>query len=108
MHLVLHRVVAVVVGRAIGEAALHAAARQPHGVPVRVVVPSVVALGGGCAAKLSPPQYQGILQQPSRLKVLEETCDRLVYLRGIPAVAGPQVAVLVPLIAVRTLYEPDS
>jgi hypothetical protein len=44
VHLVPDGVVAVVVGGAVGVAGLHAAAGQPHGVAVRVVVAAVVAL----------------------------------------------------------------
>ena len=62
--LVLGGVVAVLVGRAVPEAALDAAAGQPHREAVRVVVAAVVAaLGRRRPAELAAPQHQRVLQQ---------------------------------------------
>ena len=55
--------VAVVVGGAVGDAALHAAAGHPHGEAFGVVIASVAALGGGGAAELATPDDEGVFEE---------------------------------------------
>jgi len=61
VHAIFHRVVAYIVRRAIDEAALHAAARHPDGIAVRIVIAAVIALRHRRAAELAGPDHQGVL-----------------------------------------------
>ena len=69
-------VVAEVVGRAVGLAALDAAAGEPDGEAVGVVVAAVLALGAGRPAELAAPDDQGLLEQAALLQVGEQAGDR--------------------------------
>src|SRR5204863_3624374 len=84
------------VGLAVGHAALDAAADQPYGEAVGVVVPAVAALGAWRPAELGAPDDQRVLQEAAQLEVLQEPADRLVHLGAQGAVAFLQAAVGVP------------
>src|SRR5262245_53864113 len=70
VHPVFDRIVAKLVGGTISDATLHAAACHPHAVPIRVMV-TTVSLGNGCPTKLRSPQNQGVVQETTRLQILE-------------------------------------
>src|SRR5262249_30076713 len=85
------------VGGAMDMAPLDAAAGQPHGKGVVVVVAAVHLalvgagggeLDGGRAAELAAPDDQRVVEHPALFQVLEEGGDRLVALPGEVAVVG--------------------
>ena len=55
-----------------------AAAGQPHGEAVGVVVAAVRPLGGRRAAELAAPDHQRVVEQAARLQVVQQAGDRLV------------------------------
>ena len=63
--------IAVVVGRSVAEAALHAAARKPHGETPGVVVAAVAALEGWRAAELATPYDERVLQKSAHAEIGE-------------------------------------
>ena len=66
-------------------------------------------LDGGRAAELAPPDHQGVVQHPALLEVHEERGDRPVALVRQRAMAGRQIVVVVPglAVAVPELDEAD-
>ena len=67
------------------DAALDAAAGQPHREAVGVVVAAraLGVLGGRLAAELAAPDDQRLVQQAAALQVLEQAGDRLVGAAGV-------------------------
>src|SRR5262249_25531177 len=74
------------VGGAEDLAALDAAAGQPHGEAVRVVVAAGRALAHGRAAELASPDHQRRVEQAARLEVAQQASDGPVALAAEPAV----------------------
>src|SRR5262249_2663090 len=68
VHRLFDRLVAEFVGRAVGQAALDAAAGHPDRIAFVVVVPAAAALRVGRASELAGPNDQGILQQTTLLQ----------------------------------------
>src|SRR6185436_13197063 len=93
---VLRRVEADLVRRAVHDAALHAAAREPRAEAERMVVPAVAALSAGRPSELRAPDDEGVVEQPAALQVLEQARDRLVDLRAHAGVVLLDRAVGVP------------
>src|SRR5262245_11842115 len=93
MHLVLHRIVAVIVRRTMRDAGLDAATGKPHGEAVGVMIAAIGSLRDGSAAKLSTPPDQRVFEQTSMFQVAQQSRDRLVYLTGIGGMVVLQVAV---------------
>src|SRR5262249_62287581 len=91
----LHRVEADLVGGAVHDAALDAAAGQPGAEALRVVV-AAVALGARRAAELRAPDDQRVLEHAALLEVLEQAGDRLVHLGRQGAVVALDAGVGVP------------
>ena len=85
-------VVAELVGRAVGEARLHAAAGEPDGEALGVVVAPVAALGEGRSAELAAPPDQRIVEQPARLQVGEQAGDGQIGGAGVVGAILGQVA----------------
>src|SRR5437764_11509438 len=83
---------AELVGLADAGAALDAAAGQPHGEAVRVMIAAgpFLELGGGLAAELAPPDDQGLVEQAAALEVLDQAGDGLVGVAGVLGVVGDQ------------------
>ena len=73
------------VGLADADAALDAAAGQPHGEAVGVVVAAgaLGVLGGRLPAELAAPDDQRLVEQAALLQVLEQAGDRLVGVAGV-------------------------
>ena len=87
---------AELVGRAVGEAGLDAAAGEPDGEAAGVVVAAgAVLFGVGRAAELAAPPDERVFEQAAPLEVGEQAGDRLVDGQGVVGVLG-QVRVLVP------------
>src|SRR5260370_1983950 len=93
-------VVAVIVGLAVADAGLDAAAGEPHAEAAAVMVAAMI--GGGelalavhGAAELSAPEDQGIVQQAALLEVLDEGGRGLIDVPALAADLPGQVAVLI-------------
>ena len=87
---VLDGVEADLVGRAVDDAALDAAAGHPDREAVDVVVAAVGALRAGRAAELGGEDHERLVEQAAPLQVLEQAGDRLdrppgSSLRGWPS-----------------------
>ncbi len=107
VHRVLDGLVAELVGLAVGDPGLHAAAGHPEGESLVVVVAAVGVLPVRRAAELAAPDHQRVVEQPPRAQVRQQAGDRPVDGPGVAGVAGLQAAVLVP-VAVRQLDEADA
>ena len=92
----LDGVVAKVVGGTVDGASFEAAAGEPEGKPVRIVVAAIASLREGSAAKFSGPDDDGFIEQTALFKITKERGDGLINLTGHGAVAFFDVAVLVP------------
>ena len=97
------------VGGAVDVAAFHAAARQPHGEAVVVVVATIdlagVGSGGrefddGCAAEFAAPDHEGVVEHAALFEIFEEGADGLVAFAGEAAVVDLDIVVGVPRLAV--------
>ena len=87
---------AELVGGAVGEAGLDAAAGQPHREAAGVVVAAgAVLLGVRRAAELAAPPDQRVFEQAALLEVGQQPGDRLVHGAGVVGMLG-HVRVLVP------------
>ena len=104
---VLDGVVAELVGRAVGDAALDAAAGQPDREALDVVV-AAVALGHRRAAELAAPDDQRVVEHAALLQVLDQR-RRAAWSTSlaVPAMSLLDVAVVVP-VAVVELDEPHA
>src|SRR5690606_1328239 len=94
MDLVFDGEVAVVVGGAVADAGLHAAAGEPHGVALGIVVAAVVSLGDGGASKLASPENERVLEEAAGFEVGEEAGDGQVDLAGVLRVIGLEAGML--------------
>ena len=70
MHAILDGVVAEFICCAVDEPRLNPAARHPHRVAVRIVVPAVAILRPRRTPELPSPNYERILEQTSGLQIL--------------------------------------
>ena len=97
---VLDRAVADVVGGAMHEAALDAAAGEPRGVALGVVVSAGGVLGPRRAPEFAGPNDQGVIEHPALFEVSDESrngpvggaAERLMGLHvavGIPSAVAP-------------------
>ena len=94
-------VVAVVVGAAVGDARLHTAASHPHREASRMVVAAVVLTGQPTLAvdgpaKLTAPDNQGVVEQPTALEIPDQGRRALVDIPALRLMLRRQVAVGVP------------
>src|SRR5262249_39338679 len=94
--------VAELVGLAMADAALDAAAGHPHREAVGIVIAAGAGgvLGGRLPAKLAAPDDDRLIQQATALQVLQERSDRLVGVSGMPVVIDLHVGVGVPVVVV--------
>ncbi len=81
---------------AVGDAALDAAAGQPHREAENVMIAAIRTLRAGRAAKLRGEDNQRFIEQAAALQILEQPGDGLIYLQAVVGVVGPQPAVSVP------------
>ena len=94
---VLHGVEAEFVGFAEGGTALDAAAGEPHGEGVGVVVAAVVAaLDHGGAAEFAAPDDEGVLEEAALFEILNEGGAGLIDVLAVLLQPADEVAVLVP------------
>ena len=116
MHTVFDGFVAELVCCSVGEAALHAATREPDGKAVMVVIAargSATAdwnLDGRSAAKLTSADDKGFVEQASLSQIEQQCGDRAVALVAKLAMLAGDIAVRVPWldIAVITLDHTNS
>ena len=78
---VLDRVEAKLVGGAVDDAALDAAAGHPDGEAVGVMIAAVGALGTRCAAELGGPDDDRVVEQAALFQIVQQAGDWLVDLR---------------------------
>ena len=109
---VLDGVEAELVGRAVDDAPLDAAAGHPDREAVVVVVAAVGALRAGSAAELGGPDDDRVVEQAAALEVDQQAGDRLVDLGAEARVVGAEAGVSVPraggAVAVEDLDEADA
>src|SRR5262249_12554213 len=103
MHGFFHGLISEFVGGAVNVSRLYAAAGEPHGEAVRIMVAPgsfAVAAGGefddGGSTKLAAPDDQGFVEQAALLEVFEQRADRLVGSAGEAAVIRFEIGVAVP------------
>ena len=109
---VLDDVVAEVVGLAVLDAGLHAAAGQPHGEAAAVMVAAHAgvaerALAEHGAAELGGEDHQRVVQQAALLQVLHQRRGRLIDVAALVRQLPRDGDVLVPA-AVEELHEPHA
>src|SRR5262245_10033810 len=92
----LDGVEADLVGRSVNDAALDAAARQPHRETVRMMVPAVGILRPRRATKLRRPDDEGIVEHAALFQILQQTRDGPINPTTVGAVVLLQLAVRVP------------
>ena len=97
---VLDREVAEVVGLAVADAALDAAAGQAHGEALDVVV-AAVALGHGGAPELAAPDDERVVEHAALLQVLNQGGGGLVHLARLHHDVALDAAVVVPVAVVE-------
>src|SRR5205823_4613557 len=94
-------VVAEVVGLAVGQAALDAAASQPDREAAAVMVAPIVVFGQRALAvdgapELPAPDHERVVEQAALFEVLDERGGSLIRITALAANLHRQVAVLVP------------
>src|SRR6185295_15260267 len=102
VHFVLGSGKAEFVRRAIDDATLQPSARQPSREAVRIVIAAVHHSGvraeigqfhSRCAAELSAPKHDRIIEHPTLLQILEQGGNRLIALPGEAAMIRANVVV---------------
>src|SRR3954447_3951653 len=108
VHLVLDRGEPELVGPAVADAPLHAAAGQPDRISLGVVVAAVGPLGVRRAAELGAPEDQRVVEQAADLEVGQEPRDGPVDGPGDLLVPAHEPLVLVPQVRGGDLDEPHA
>src|SRR5262249_8526112 len=105
------QVVAVLVGRAVGNARFEAAAGQPDGEAARMVIAAEragqVALPEGGAAELAAPDDERVVEQTAALEIEDERGAGLVGGHALAAQVVHDIAMRVPA-AMEELHEADA
>ena len=109
MHRVLDDVVAEIVGLAVDDARLDAAAGHPDREAARMMIAAVVlarqfALAVDRAAELAAPDDQRIVQQPALLQILDQRLAGLIDVAALVRQIAGDIAMLVPA-AMKDLHE---
>jgi len=110
MDRVLRHIPAPVVGAAVGEPLLEAAAGDHDAADAPVVIPPVVAAGerpltDGGAAELAAHDHDGVVQQATLLQVRQQRSDGLIDLFALARQGAGQPAVVIPP-SIADLHEP--
>src|ERR1051325_8937776 len=92
----LDRVEAKLIGGAVRDAALDAAAGHPYGKAVNVVIAAIASLLSRCAAKLGCENDNGVFEQAAPFQIPYQSSNRLIDLGTVTAVIGTQTSVSVP------------
>lgn len=111
----IQRLVAPLIGWAVGDAGLDAAAAQPVAENIRIVVAPFAALSRWHASELGRPQYDGIFEQTALFEILDErgrTDRHAVRQRAMIALdvfmAVPVAAWKTVVVARPDLHEPHA
>src|SRR3954468_6703886 len=101
------------VGRAVGDAALDAAAGHPYGKTERMMIAAIRSFGARRAAEFGCPNHERFVQQAALFEIAYEPGDRLINLGAIRTMVFEQTAVGVPtasiaVAAVEDLNEADA
>ncbi|CAD75560.1 hypothetical protein-transmembrane prediction [Rhodopirellula baltica SH 1] len=96
---IANRVVAVIIGLTVRDAAANTATTQHHRKSLRVVVAAIAALNNGRPTKLAAPHNQRLLPEPALFQIRKQSRDWQVRLGGIFLVPVLQIAVLIPHLA---------
>ena len=72
-----------IVGRPVGYSATNASPGQPHAEACGVMVSSLVPLSGRRSSKLSTPDNESFVKQPSRFQVANQCSNRLITFQRI-------------------------
>ena len=99
-------VVAEVVGRAVDQTRLDAAAGHPHREAARMVIAAVVGRGQlalriAGAAELAAPDHQRVVEQAALLQIGDQRGARLIGLAALPLMPRRQVVVLIPALVIE-------
>src|SRR5581483_7941019 len=109
---VLDRVEADLVGGAVNDAALDAAAGKPDREAIDVVVAAFGALRAGGPAKFRAEHDERLLEQAAALQILQKRGNGLIHLRTVFGMISAEAAVCVPgaraAAAVLNLDEADA
>ena len=84
------RLIAEIVGGAVGRAGLDAGTGEPAGEAVGVMIATLLsgALRNGCAAEFGDAHDEGVLQQAALVKVVEQSGHGLIIFTGHLAVVA--------------------
>src|SRR5215469_1742736 len=98
---IIHHVVTEIVGFAVGNARLDAAAGQPSSKATAVVIAAVVVFGQRAlavdgTAELAAPNNERVVEQAALLQVPDQGCAGLVHVLALAANLLRQIAVLIP------------
>src|SRR5438876_688438 len=89
------------IGRAVNEAALDAAAAQPDAESGIMVVAAITALAHRGAAKFAGPNEQGILEHIALFEIGDQCHARAIYFLRLERDAFLYAAVVVPILVVK-------
>lgn len=108
---VFHRMETEFVRGSVGDAALDAAAGEPHRESVGVMIPPIAALITGSPSEFCSPHDQRFIEQAPLFEILEQPGNGKVHLATEPAVSVAQVAMGIPfarptVTAMENLNEP--
>ena len=104
----IERFVPPSVRRSMRDARFDAAASQPIGKHVRIVISALATLGTWHPTKFGRPQDDRIFQQPALLEIPEEGRDGLVDLSGHGPVPFLKITVLVPRVGRAPGHHPAT
>ena len=85
---VLHGMESQFVRGPMGDAALDAAAGEPDGESVGMMVPPIGSLGTGSASEFRPPHDERFVEQAPLFEILEQAGDGEVHLAAEPTVTA--------------------
>jgi hypothetical protein len=94
---VFHCLVGPFIALAVGDAALHAAARKPRRERERIVIAAFASLAAGHAAELGRPEDDRVVKKAPGPEILQQRGRRLVHRTGHVGVVSGKVLVGVPV-----------
>src|SRR6266568_7717990 len=102
---VFHDVVGEIIGFAMDNSGLGAAAGHPHSEAARVMITSVIvlrqaALGINGAPEFAAPNDERGIEQTSRFEILNQSVTRLIDIFALAGEASGYVGVSVPVIVI--------
>ena len=92
----VHGVHAHLIGAAVGRAAPRAAAGQPDGKSLGMMVAAIATGRVRRAAEFAGPKHQRFIQETTLFQILDKSGNGLIGIEGVLLVALLQIAVLIP------------